>query len=405
MTNLAERHILLGITGGIAAYKSADLVRRLREAGAHVRVVMTPAAKAFITPLTLQALSGYPVHEDLFDKAAEAAMGHIELARWADIILIAPASADFLAQLAHGLADNLLNTLCLATTAPMAVAPAMNQQMWLAPAVQHNCQILQSCGVSFWGPAIGSQACGEVGPGRMLEPAQLVTCLETFFLRGPLQGLKVVITAGPTQEPIDPVRYLSNHSSGKMGYALAKKASELGAEVILISGPVHLTPPPRVKVIPVVTAAEMYAATQALLSQMDIFIGAAAVADYQVTTVAPQKIKKTQAQLSLQLTRNPDILSAVALQPAGPFVVGFAAETEHLAEATFKKFIDKKLDMIVGNLVGASDGGFVSDNNSCLVFWDGGKRSFSLKPKDQLASELIDLIAEKYHEKNTVKNS
>ncbi|RKZ72278.1 MAG: bifunctional phosphopantothenoylcysteine decarboxylase/phosphopantothenate--cysteine ligase CoaBC, partial [Candidatus Parabeggiatoa sp. nov. 1] len=319
MNTLTNRHILLGITGGIAAYKSADLVRRLREQGAQVRVVMTAAATQFITPLTLQAVSGQPVSTDLLDTKAEAAMGHIELARWADVILIAPATADFLVKLAYGHANDLLSTVCLATAAPITVAPAMNQQMWQAPITQQNCQQLQQRGVKLFGPAIGSQACGETGAGRMLEPLELVQCLQNIFQSGALQAKKILVTAGPTREDIDPVRFISNRSSGRMGYAIVEAAAAKGAEVTLVSGPVSLSPPAGGQIISVYSAQDMFEAVMARVSAADIFIATAAVADYRPAQQAAQKLKKNQAQLQLSLERTPDILASVASLATPPF--------------------------------------------------------------------------------------
>ncbi|HEV8492613.1 MAG TPA: bifunctional phosphopantothenoylcysteine decarboxylase/phosphopantothenate--cysteine ligase CoaBC, partial [Candidatus Angelobacter sp.] len=313
MTSLANKQILLGVTGGIAAYKSADLVRRLQDAGASVQVVMTPAAQEFITPLTLQALSGHPVHTQLLDPEAEAGMGHIQLARWADLVLIAPATADFMARLTQGMGNDLLTSICLATAAPIALAPAMNQGMWHNASTQANLDILLQRKVHIFGPADGGQACGDIGPGRMLEPLQLVAAAESLFISGSLAGKKVVITAGPTREALDPVRYLSNYSSGKMGYALAKAAAEAGAETILISGPTQLAAPERVKRINVVTAEEMYAASINAIEGCDLFIAAAAVADYRPEQIAPQKIKKGASDtLTLTLVKNPDIVASIA---------------------------------------------------------------------------------------------
>ncbi|TAL00930.1 MAG: bifunctional phosphopantothenoylcysteine decarboxylase/phosphopantothenate--cysteine ligase CoaBC, partial [Porticoccaceae bacterium] len=328
MGTLANKRVILGVTGGIAAYKSAELLRRLQTAGAEVRVVMTAAATEFVTPLTFQALSGHPVHLDLLDPAAEAAMGHIALARWADVILVAPASADFIARLAQGEGSDLLTTLCLASIGPVAVAPAMNQAMWAKPATSANVGTLRERGIHVFGPAAGYQACGDTGAGRMEEPAVLALEVAELFATGALEGRKVVITAGPTREAIDPVRYLSNHSSGKMGYALAEAAREAGADTVLISGPVALPAPARVRCVKVTSAAEMLAASLAEVGDADLFIAAAAVADYRPRTVAGQKIKKSGDILTLELEPNPDIVATVAALPKRPFVVGFAAETE-----------------------------------------------------------------------------
>ncbi|CAN5222597.1 bifunctional phosphopantothenoylcysteine decarboxylase/phosphopantothenate--cysteine ligase CoaBC [soil metagenome] len=400
MKLLADKNILLGVTGGIAAYKSPDLVRRLRENGANVRVVMSQAAKKFITPMSLQAVSAYPVHDELFDVTAEAAMGHIELARWSDVVVIAPTTADFMAQLAHGHAQDLLSTLCLATEAPIVIAPAMNQQMWQAAATQTNLQILKQRGVVVFGPASGSQACGEVGPGRLMEPTELVTQIADLFVPQILSKVRIHITAGPTRELIDPVRYLSNHSSGKMGYALARAAIAAGAEVTLISGPVALTAPPGAEVIEVITAAEMYQAVMEGVELCDVFIAAAAVADYRCATPASQKISKNVDHLSLELVRNPDILASVTTLPNPPFSVGFAAQTENVLHYAQQKLINKNLDMIIANQVGPRLG-FDSDNNSCTVLWDDSMQEFSLRSKEQLARDLISLIAEQYDEKNS----
>ncbi|MFP5506980.1 MAG: bifunctional phosphopantothenoylcysteine decarboxylase/phosphopantothenate--cysteine ligase CoaBC, partial [Gammaproteobacteria bacterium] len=364
MLELSNKRILLGVSGGIAAYKSAELVRRLREAGAEVRVVMTAGATRFITPLTLQALSGQPVRTELFDAAAEAAMGHIELARWADLVLIAPASANTLARLAQGLADDLLSTLCLATRAPLLVAPAMNNAMWEHPATQANLSLLRERGVRACGPASGSQACGETGPGRMLEPAELVAAVAAQFQTGALAGLRVLVTAGPTREAIDPVRYISNRSSGKMGYAVAQAAAEAGARVVLVSGPTALPAPARVDCVRVETAAEMHAAVMARVADCDIFVAAAAVADYRPRAAAAHKLKKKSATLPLELERTRDILADVAARPPAPFTVGFAAETERLAEHARAKRMAKSLDMIAANLVNVPGQGFEADANA-----------------------------------------
>lgn len=401
MNSLANKHILLGVTGGIAAYKGADLTRRLREAGAEVRVVMTRAATEFVTPLTFQALSGHPVRLDMFDPQAEAAMGHIELARWADAVLVAPASADFMARLTHGRADDLLSTLCLATAAPLALAPAMNQQMWLNAATQANVKTLGERGIHLFGPTQGAQACGDTGPGRLLEPADIVNLTAGLFEVGLLSGLRVLVSAGPTREAIDPVRYISNRSSGKMGYALAEAAAEAGAEVTLVSGPVALAAPERVERVDVTSAKEMHAAVLARAPQHDIFISAAAVADYQTAESAPQKMKKTNDALALALVRNPDILEDVAALPHAPFTVGFAAETENLELNAQAKRAMKKLDMIAANLVGQPDIGFDSDENELKLFWDGGAIELPRATKSRLARELISIIAEHYHAKNS----
>ncbi|HEX5792935.1 MAG TPA: bifunctional phosphopantothenoylcysteine decarboxylase/phosphopantothenate--cysteine ligase CoaBC, partial [Rheinheimera sp.] len=349
---LAQKRILLGISGGIAAYKSADLVRRLKERGADVRVILTDAAQHFITPLTLQALSGNPVSTSLLDPAAEAAMGHIELAKWADIVLVAPASADVIARIAHGLANDLLTTCILATSAPVAVAPAMNQQMYKNIATQQNLATLKSYNFYICGPGIGDQACGDTGAGRMLEPFELVSAVEEHVLaEQKLNNIKITITAGPTREAIDPVRYISNHSSGKMGFALAAAAAAMGADVTLISGPVQLATPAGVNRIDVTTAQQMHEAALAQAVQSDIFIGCAAVADYRVAHIAGEKMKKQgDGALELKLVQNPDIIAAVTALPAQrPFTVGFAAETQNLLQYAKDKLARKKLDLICAN--------------------------------------------------------
>lgn len=396
MQRLYRKRILLGIGGGIAAYKSAELVRRLRDQGAEVRVVMTQAAQEFITPLTLQALSGHPVHRDLLDPAAEAAMGHIELARWADLILIAPATADLLARLAQGLADDLLTTLVLATEAPVALAPAMNQAMWRDPATQANVETLQARGLHLFGPASGSQACGDVGLGRMLEAEALAQAAADCFQTGLLTGRHLLITAGPTQENIDPVRYITNHSSGKMGFALAEAAVEAGARVTLVSGPVHLPTPDRVERIDVVSARDMLAACEAAMP-CDLLIAAAAVADYRPEVIAPHKLKKIPGSdegLLLQLVRNPDILATLAARADRPFCVGFAAETQNLMAYATRKLLDKNLDLIIANDVANPSIGFNSEENAVTVIdrQHHGTR-FSQASKGQIARQLIAFIA------------
>jgi phosphopantothenoylcysteine decarboxylase/phosphopantothenate--cysteine ligase len=397
---MTQKKIILGISGGIAAYKTPELVRRLKARGAEVQVVMTRSAHEFVTETTLQAVSGLPVRTNLWDKGAEAAMGHIELARWADLVLIAPATAEIMARLASGSAPDLLTTLCLATEAPIAIAPAMNRVMWLHPAVQENRQKLADRGVRILGPASGDQACGETGPGRMLEPDEIAAALIAPVAvpdigPGPLSGKTVLITAGPTREAIDPVRYISNRSSGKMGYALADAARQAGARVVLISGPVNIETPQDVERIDVESAKEMFAATHKRIDTVDIFIGAAAVADYQPAEERPGKIKKSADELSIGLVRNPDILSSVARMHNGPFTVGFAAETENLREYALGKLEQKRLNMIVANLVGKGRG-FDADENSVEVYWRNGQRSFPLAEKGQLAQDLVALIAEQY---------
>ncbi|MCB1766134.1 MAG: bifunctional phosphopantothenoylcysteine decarboxylase/phosphopantothenate--cysteine ligase CoaBC [Candidatus Competibacteraceae bacterium] len=418
---LANTRILLGITGGIAAYKSADLTRRLREAGADVQVAMTPAATAFVAPLTFQAVSGQPVRTELLDVNAEAGMGHIELARWADLILIAPATADFLARLAHGMANDLLSTLCLATDRPLAVAPAMNRLMWQNIATQDNCRLLVRRGVKIWGPGSGEQACGEIGEGRMLEPLELRN-LVVEWLGGKeegaqwqptssveesltaetltphdLQGLTVLLTAGPTREALDPVRFISNRSTGKMGFAVAAAAAMAGARVTLVSGPVHLPTPPGIERIDVESALEMHEAVMNRVRQADIFIATAAVADYRAAQAAERKIKKTDETLTLELARNPDILAEVAaLRAHRPFTVGFAAETHDVLRYAEDKRRRKNLDLIAANQVGIAGSGFESEQNALHVLWEGGERVLPLADKDWLGQQLVALIAERY---------
>ena len=393
------KRILLGVTGGIAAYKSAELVRRLSERGAQVQVVMTLAAKQFVTPITFQAVSGRPVRSDLWDEAAEGAMGHIELARWADLILVAPASANFLARLAHGLADDLLTTLSLATTAPIAVAPAMNQMMWLHAATKTNVEQLIARGVHVWGPAVGDQACGENGPGRMLEALEIASKADAMLSRrGPLQGKKVLVTAGPTRECIDPVRFVSNRSSGKMGFAMAQAMHEAGAIVTLVSGPVSLPTPPGVRRVDVESSDQMYAAVLRELPGTAIFVGTAAVADYRPTACAEQKIKKTSETMSLELTRTTDILAQVSACAQRPFVVGFAAETNAVEQHARAKLQSKNLDLIAANEVGHTKA-FDREDNSLLVLWRGGGRAeLPVANKCELARALTGLIVERYLE-------
>ena len=388
--------ILLGVTGGIAAYKSAEIVRRLRERGADVQVVMTAAARQFVTPLTFQALSGRPVRTDLWDEAAEAAMGHIELARWADRILVAPASADFLARLAHGLASDLLTTLCLATDVPIIVAPAMNRLMWANAATRANMASLAARGIDVIGPAEGDQACGETGPGRMVEPDVLAAAvMDAPATSGALAGRKVIITAGPTRERIDPVRFITNRSSGKMGFAVAEAARDAGAEVILISGPVSVCSPRGVRRVDVETADQMLAAVNENLAGTDIFIAAAAVSDYRPVQVSTEKIKKTSDSLMLALSRTTDILATVAAGAGRPFVVGFAAETQNVERNALAKLEGKNLDMIAANQVGEGLA-FDQDDNALTVYWRGGRRELKRAEKSQIAAELIALIAERF---------
>jgi phosphopantothenoylcysteine decarboxylase/phosphopantothenate--cysteine ligase len=390
-----KTRVLLGVTGGIAAYKSPDLVRRLMERGADVQVVMTSAAQRFVSPMTFQAVSGRPTRSDLWDNTAEAAMGHIELARWAQIVLIAPASADFLARLAGGRADDLLCTLCVATEAPIMLAPAMNRVMWANKATQANVHTLIGRGIRFLGPASGNQACGEVGAGRMWEPTQLSEAvLAPPVNAGLLAGLNVLITAGPTRERLDPVRYLTNRSSGKMGFAVAEAAREAGAHVTVVSGPVQLQTPTGVTRINVESARDMYAAVHRQVGDADIFIAAAAVADFQPVNVAKQKIKKQGGSVQLELEPAPDIIKSVADMAKRPFVVGFAAETNDVEDNARIKLKRKKLDMIAANEVG--DGiAFDCEDNALTVIWPGGKMEVPRGPKIEVARALMALIAKR----------
>jgi len=394
--SLAAKRIVLIVTAGIAAYKAPDVVRRLRDAGAEVEVVMTPQATAFITPLTLQAVAGREVRVELFDRHAEAAMGHIELARWADLVLVAPASADFLARLRLGLADSLAAALCLATTARLVVAPAMNQQMWQHPATVDNLAALAARGVVVAGPGAGSQACGEVGPGRMLEALELAGVVAAQFATGALGGRTVLLTAGPTREPIDPVRYITNHSSGKMGYALATAAREAGAEVILVSGPTQLPTPRGVTRVDADSAAEMLAAVMSRVAGADIFIATAAVADYRPQQAAQHKLKRSRQSVTLELTPNEDILARVAALSRPPFTVGFAAETELLETHARAKLEGKGVDMIAANQVGVAGMGFNADENELLVLWRDGSERLARAPKAALARRVVDLIARRF---------
>ncbi len=402
MSSLNRKKIILGITGGIAAYKATLLVRDLVKEGADVQVVMTRSASAFITPLTMQTLSGNPVfHHALLENGQEAAISHIELARWADVVLVAPTTADFMARLATGRADDLLATLCLVTTAPIILAPAMNQQMWLNAATQANATLLISRGIQLWGPDEGEQACGEVGPGRMLEPSQLVQRLHLSMSNGKLHGVRVVMTAGPTREAVDPVRFISNRSSGQMGFSLAESLRDLGAEVTLISGPVSLNSPWGIERLNVESAQDMQQAVMDQISQCDLFVGVAAVADYRPLTMAKNKIKKSGDQMAITLRRNPDILASVAALERAPFTVGFAAETEQLEHFAEKKRAAKKIDLIAANMVGAAKGGFECSENALLLLWQGGQRALPMMPKPQLAQQLAATIAERYHAKNS----
>lgn len=393
---LKDKRILVGITGGIAAYKSADLVRQLIKAGAEVRVVMTPAACEFITPLTLQALSGNPVSRSLLDESAEMGMGHIELARWADVLLIAPATADFIARMNAGMANDLLSTLCLATSATIALAPAMNEKMWLNPITQNNLKQLQSQlpKLKIFGPAAGEQACGDVGYGRMLEPVELLELTAKLFQPAKLSGQHLVITAGPTRESIDPVRYLSNHSSGKMGFALAQQAAQLGARVTLISGPVALATPPGVERIDVTSAVDMLNAAEANINGCDVFIGTAAVADFRPETPAGQKLKKGEQDLSaLSLTENPDIIATIARHPNRPsHVVAFAAETQNLEQYARNKLAKKQVDGVVANDVSRQDIGFGSDQNEVLWVTADQAEGFGPAAKADVADFILEKI-------------
>ncbi|WP_099139069.1 bifunctional phosphopantothenoylcysteine decarboxylase/phosphopantothenate--cysteine ligase CoaBC [Xenorhabdus szentirmaii] len=400
--HLSGKQIILGISGGIAAYKTAELVRRLRDRGAQVRVVMTPAAEAFITPLTLQAVSGHPVSDDLLDPAAEAAMGHIELAKWADLIILAPATADLLARLTAGMANDLVTTLCLASAAPIAVVPAMNQQMYRALPTQNNLKILKERNVMVWGPDEGSQACGDTGPGRMLEPMAIVELASQHFsIRKDFSDIRITITAGPTREALDPVRFISNHSSGKMGFSIAQAAAERGAEVTLIAGPVNLPTPSGVKRINVTSALEMHEQVQEAVVSQDIFIGCAAVSDYRSKQIAAEKIKKQGDEVTFTLVKNPDIVASVAaMEKQRPFVVGFAAETQNVEEYARGKLKQKNLDLICANDVSLAGHGFNSDTNALQLFWHDGSVHLPHRGKLQLSHCLLDEILKRYDEKN-----
>lgn len=394
MAHLFNRNVLLGVSGGIAAYKSAELIRQLQERGASVRVIMTHGAQEFITPLTLQALSGNPVHTELLDERAELGMGHIELARWADLLLIAPATADLIARLSAGRADDLLTTVALATAAPLLLAPAMNQQMWRDAATAANIDTLVSRGAQIVGPAAGQQACGDVGPGRMAEPSNIARAAASLFASGQLAGKRIVITAGPTQEALDPVRYISNHSSGKMGYALAQAAVDAGAITTLVSGPVHLAPPDHTQFIGVHSAEQMLEQCLKLLPQCDIFIACAAVVDYRPVKIENQKIKKELQELTLNLVRTPDIVATVAASENRPYTVGFAAETNEVLAYARDKMQRKGLDMVVANDVSDQSIGFNSDDNAVTVLWRGGEQSLERARKGVIAHKIVQLIAE-----------
>ena len=404
MQPLRGRRLLLGITGGIAAYKAAELARLLVKDGAEVQVVMTRAAGAFVGAMTLQAITGRPVREALFDAQHEAAMGHIELARWAELVVIAPATADFLAQMAAGMARDLLSTLCLATTAPLVVAPAMNQAMWRHAATQANVALLRSRGVTFLGPDEGAQACGDVGPGRMIEPEDIRLALGANLAGGRLAGRRVLLTAGPTREALDPVRFLGNRSSGRMGFALAAALVAEGASVTLVAGPVSLPTPAGVERIDVESALQMRDAVFTSLPGTAIFIACAAVADFRPAAAAGKKIKKTSETLTLELIRNPDILSEVAALSARPFCVGFAAETDDVEAYAQAKLRAKRLDMIAANRVGASQG-FEVDDNALLVIWEGGQQSLPQQPKSRLAAQLVNLIVDRFDAQTAAENT
>ncbi|MGP8308140.1 bifunctional phosphopantothenoylcysteine decarboxylase/phosphopantothenate--cysteine ligase CoaBC [Vibrio sp. YIC-376] len=393
MQTLAGKKILLGMSGGIAAYKCAELTRRLIERGAEVHVVMTKAAKEFITPLTMQAVSGHPVSDSLFDPAAEASMGHIELAKWADLVLLAPATADLIARLAAGMGNDLVTTLVLATDSPVVVSPAMNQQMYSNVATQENIATLARRGMHIWGPGAGEQACGDVGPGRMLEPMQLVHLCEQFFQPKVLEGKSVLITAGPTQEAIDPVRYITNHSSGKMGYALASAAAQMGAKVTLVSGPVSLNTPAGVERISVSSAQDMFDAVMEHATSHDAFISCAAVADYRPEEIASQKLKKTEDndQMVIKMVKNPDIVASVAaMTDKRPFTVGFAAETNNVETYARGKLVKKNLNMICANDVSVEGQGFNSNDNAITLFWPEGELALALESKEALSFKILE---------------
>ena len=403
MAHLFNRNVLLGVSGGIAAYKSAELVRQLQERGASVRVIMTHGAQEFITPLTLQALSGNPVHTDLLDAEAEQGMGHIELARWADLLLIAPATADLIARLSSGRADDLLTTVTLATAAPVMLAPAMNQQMWRDPATAANIETMNARGAHLVGPAAGEQACGDIGPGRMEEPPLIADAAEKLFATGLLAGRKVVITAGPTREALDPVRYISNNSSGKMGYALAQASVDAGALTTLVSGPVNLAPPEHVRCLGVESAEQMLERCLELMPECDIFIACAAVADYRPAVVEQQKIKKGAGRITLELTRNPDIVATVAASENRPFTVGFAAETNDVLNYAREKMRRKGLDMIVANDVSDQSIGFNSDVNEVTALWRDGEQLLERAGKGAIARQIVELIAQQINEDSAFK--
>jgi phosphopantothenoylcysteine decarboxylase/phosphopantothenate--cysteine ligase len=395
MSDIQGRCVLLGVTGSIAAYKSPDIVRRLKDQGAEVRVVLTASAEKLVSPTVFQAVSGEPVRGDIWDEKAEAAMGHIELAKWADLILIAPATANLIAQLAAGSAENLLTTICLASEAPLTLAPSMNQAMWRDAATQANCDVLRKRNVMLIGPDDGEQACGDVGPGRMSEPADIVSRLVRGGKSGPFEGLRIMVSAGPTREAIDPVRFVSNRSSGKMGFALAKAAADAGAEVTLIAGPVNLATPPRVERIDVETTQQMCDEALARVGGMDIYIGAAAISDYRPRQAAVQKIKKSADTFTLEMVKSPDLLASIAALDKGPFTVGFAAETQKLEQHATDKLNRKKLNMIVANLVGEKLC-FDADDNEVIVLWQDGRQALPKLSKQELARQLVDIVATRY---------
>ena len=397
MSNLNGQHVLLGVTGSIAAYKSPDIVRRLKEQGAEVRVVLTASAEKLVSPTVFQAVSGEAVRGDIWDEKAEAGMGHIELAKWADLLLIAPATANVIAQLAAGSAENLLTTICLATEAPVAIAPSMNQAMWNDAATQANCDLLRKRNMRFLGPDEGSQACGDTGPGRMSEPADIVSRLSRGGRSGPLDGLHIMVTAGPTREAIDPVRFISNRSSGKMGFAVARAAADAGAEVVLIAGPVNLPTPPRVIRVDVENTQQMCDEAMQRIDGVDIYVGAAAISDYRPKAVAVQKIKKSADTFSLEMVKSPDLLANIAALDNGPFTVGFAAETEKLEHYATDKLNRKKLDMIIANLVGENLC-FDADDNEVVVLWHEGRKPLPRLSKPELARRLIEIIASRYRQ-------
>ena len=398
--SLSGKNILLGITGGIAAYKCPDLVRHLKKAGAQVRVVLTESASHFVAPMTLQAVSGNAVSKELFDPTAELSMSHIELAKWADLVLIAPATANIIAKMANGIADDLLSTMCLATPAKIVIAPAMNQQMYKAAATQQNLAILESRNTLILGPDEGFQACGDIGPGRMVEPTTIVESINNYFqANSELAGTTITITAGPTIEELDPVRYISNYSSGKMGFAIAKAAAEMGATVNLISGPVNLTTPDNVNRINVKSAKQMYDEALVLAKKSTIFISCAAVADYRAETIAKNKIKKTDDsnELVIKLVKNPDIVASIAgLKEYRPFVVGFAAETNDVKAYALKKLTTKNLDLICANDVSDQNIGFNSDQNALTLYWQNGEQTLPLNSKQQLAKQLLQAVITRY---------